>query len=600
MKEDIAEGELKETINADFRFSPRTNRAHEIKWEPWSEEAFARADVEEKPVLLSISAVWCHWCHVMDETSYSDGEVIELINRDYVPIRVDSDRNPDINSRYNQGGWPTTVFLNSEGTPLAGATYMPPETMRKVLARISELYTQNHGEIALPEHEIPVTDVREGEPDPGMVRETGEAILRGWDRLHGGLGDAPKFPQPETVALAMELYADEGKDDYLEFAGATLRSMIEGGLWDKVEGGFFRYSTTRDWSIPHYEKMLSDNAGLLSVLLKAYSLTGEDLFLKTAADTAAYIRRDLSEGERRFYGSQDADEEYYLLSMSERQGLVPPPVDRTVYSDLASRAAISFMEAGVVFRNEAYISQALASLEFLWEHSYREGKGMAHYNDGDPHRWGLLDDQVATAMAFTRAYGLTGDVIYLERAETLLDLVLQRHWNKATSELLDASEESLLPGLKPGPAEPAGQAAAAEALLYYGALSGEEKWRTAAGRILAGWTGITAAYAIMATPLARAINLYSRGPILVKISGGSEDTRRDFTKTSLLSPRPRVIPFVSKVGTIDEETTAEVCTMEACHLRTVEIGELAAHLDVKKDYWKLPEEVNDHEAGLSG
>ena len=124
---------------ADFRFSPRPNRADEIKWQTWSESAFTSAATEDKPVLLSISAVWCHWCHEMDETSYSDQEVIDLINERFVAIRVDSDRNPDINSRYNQGGWPSTVFLSPDATMLAGATYVPPAGMRSILARVSNL-----------------------------------------------------------------------------------------------------------------------------------------------------------------------------------------------------------------------------------------------------------------------------------------------------------------------------------------------------------------------------------------------------------------------------------------------------------------------------
>ena len=132
----------------EFRFSPRPNRAREIAWMPWGDDAFARAAAEEKPILLSISAVWCHWCHVMDETSYSDAGVIETINRRFVPVRVDNDRRPDVNARYNMGGWPTTAFLAPDGTTLTGATYLPPQQMRGVLEEISRFYAERKDEIA--------------------------------------------------------------------------------------------------------------------------------------------------------------------------------------------------------------------------------------------------------------------------------------------------------------------------------------------------------------------------------------------------------------------------------------------------------------------
>jgi len=574
-----------------LRFSPRPNRANEIAWQPWGEGAFQRAAREGKPVLLSISAVWCHWCHVMDETSYSDGAVIDLVNERYVPIRVDSDRHPDINSRYNQGGWPTTAFLSPDGLILAGATYLPPESMRKALERISDLYYQHGAEIARPEEEILLAEVREEEPGLDLVRETGELVLRAWDRAYGGLGSAPKFPQPDAIALGLELFADENKREYLDFALSTLKAMIRGNLLDREEGGFFRYSTTRDWSIPHYEKMLSDNAALLSVLIKAYGTSGEEIFRRTALETAAYIRRTLSDGVSRFYGSQDADEEYYLLKAGQREGRTPPTVDRTVYTDLAAGAAMSFLEAGTALGRDEYLSQALADLEFLWSGSYREGDGMAHYHDEAPHRWGLLDDQVVAALAFLKAYGYTGDGVHLQRAEILLRLILDQYWDDANCDLLDTASVHSLPGLKPEPAGPFGRSQAAEAMLNYWAFSGDEGWHRSAGRILAGRSRGSASLGIMATPLAKAANLYLRGPLLVKVTCRPGETGRAFLKASLLSPRPRLILILSKVGRIiEDKTRAEVCTMEACHFRTAKPNELAGYLEVREE---LLEEVEE-------
>ncbi|MDI7252173.1 MAG: DUF255 domain-containing protein, partial [Actinomycetota bacterium] len=231
----------------EFRFSPRPNRAREINWLPWGKEAFERAAREGKPVLLSISAVWCHWCHVMDETTYSDEEVIRLINSLYIPVRVDNDRNPDINRRYNQGGWPTTAFLSPNGALLAGTTYVPPETMRKVLRRISQLYAENRSQIESAPPEIVSPGGRGGPLDPSLMDAVASSLLVAWDREYGGLGGEPKFPHPEAVLLALRMHR-KGEARFLDFALQYLEAMARGGLRDPVEGGFFRYSVTRDWS----------------------------------------------------------------------------------------------------------------------------------------------------------------------------------------------------------------------------------------------------------------------------------------------------------------------------------------------------------------
>jgi uncharacterized protein len=586
-------GELKD----EFRFSPRANRAHEINWLPWGAQAFRKAESEGKLLLLSISAVWCHWCHVMDETSYSDHAVIDLINNRYIPVRVDSDRNPDINRRYNQGGWPTTAFLDPKGRLLAGATYIPPETMRAALERISQLYTDQEVEIAeqdiesiLPADKTPDLDLR-------SVEEIGAQLLRAWDRVHGGLGREPKFPQVEGLDLAFELYADEGNAEYLVFARSTLEAMIRGNLLDKVEGGFFRYSTTRDWSIPHYEKMLSDNTGLVTLLLKAYSLTGADIFRRTAGETADYIQRTLSDGASRLFGSQDADEEYYLLGADGREQLTPPPVDETVYTDLAARAAVSLLAEGTALGRPDHVSLALSALEFLWSELYRPGDGMAHYWGGEPRRWGMLGDGAETAGAFLAAFGYTGEGRYLERAETLLREMVYANWDGERSLFLDIAAGHLLPGLRPEVADPGSQSRAAEAMLHYWAFSGEEEWRSRAGEVLAATSGMAAAYGVLAAAFASAVNLYLRGPLMVKISGNPAGNARPFLKAALLTPRPRTLPMVSqKMGRILEEAGAEVCTAESCQFQTREPEALSRHLGVREEISKV---VNEDEGNLS-
>jgi uncharacterized protein YyaL (SSP411 family) len=592
MKEkDAARGDASEE-RGDFRFSPRPNRAHEIGWLPWGEEAFTRAAREEKPILLSISAVWCHWCHVMDETTYSDPEVIELVNRDYVPVRVDNDRNPDINRRYNQGGWPTTAFLSSRGALLAGATYIPPETMRRVLARIYELYRRNRLELEGAGEGVAAAGGVSGiRPDPGNVRPpdaslvyvVGESVLAAWDREFGGLGLEPKFPFADALALALHLHRRGGGEEYLALVAQSLRAMIGGNVRDAVEGGFFRYSTTRDWSIPHYEKMLGDNAALLTVLLRAYGATGDTLFLDTAAETASYIFHTLSDGERRFFGSQDADEEYYPLPADERRRKSPPAVDGTTYTDTSSLAASALLEAGTVLGRREYRELALGFLAFAWEEVYRAGEGMAHYHDGSPRRLGLLEDQVEAALALQGAYGITGDPTYLNRAETLLGFVLDAFWDRGRGILLDVAAAFSPPGLRPRAAGPGSAARAAEALLRQGHLGGGSDWKTAAEAVLARQAEEAPSHSLFAAPLALALDLFLQGPLLVRVEGDGPDGRDPFLAAALLSPDHRVMILSGLSGPAtrtppEGPACAEVCGEAACFFRSGKPEELAAYL----------------------
>src|SRR5437016_951272 len=203
----------------EFHFSPRPNRASEISWRPWSQEAFEQARQTGRPILLSISAVWCHWCHVMDETTYSHPGVIDLIKNEYVPIRVDNDVRPDINQRYNMGGWPTTAFLSSSGDILTGATYLPPDQMAGALGQVASYYRTHRPEIA--------TKALEGRKRAGAAaaRSAGElgvpavdavlqAVRSSYDPEYGGFGTAPKFPQTDAILLVLE-QAHLGGDDEL-------------------------------------------------------------------------------------------------------------------------------------------------------------------------------------------------------------------------------------------------------------------------------------------------------------------------------------------------------------------------------------------------
>src|SRR2546422_2637208 len=258
----------------EFPFSPGRTGPWEITGHAWSPEAFDAAREPGRPILLSISAVWCHWCHVMDETTYSHPSVIDIINREFVPVRVDNDVRPDINQRYNMGGWPTTAFLTASGDILTGGTYLPPDQMASSLIRVADYYRANQTDIAsrvLEARKRAASGVARsvGELEPGLVDTILDAVKSAYDPEYGGFGNAPKFPQVDAILLLLEQSVLRSDDQLRRMAVHTLEQMTGGGTYDHVEEGFFRYSTTQDWSVPHFEKMLEDHAGLVQALALA-------------------------------------------------------------------------------------------------------------------------------------------------------------------------------------------------------------------------------------------------------------------------------------------------------------------------------------------
>ena len=527
-----------DTAGEVFRFSPRPNRAAEINWRHWSVAAFEEAEREGKLVLLSISAVWCHWCHVMDETTYSDPAVIELINKDFIPVRVDSDKRPDINKRYNQGGWPTTAFLIYTGTPLAGLTYAPPEQLLTLLRKVSDLYGQNRGRIdadaslsAIEEREaVASISTAMGGQDGGIVKTVATAILEGWDKGFGGLGEGQKFPQPATVEFALARFAETGDDAMRAFAVSTLDGMMNGGLMDPVEGGFFRYSTRSDWSVPHYEKMLSDNAGLIEVYLQAAGLLENRGYAEVARSAIDYALVNLLEEEQRgFYGSQDADEEYYSHALEGRERMRKPGIDRTVYTDSTSRMISALAPASFALGDPGLLTIAERCADFLWREGFRHGRGACHYFlDGEPRLFDEPSDQAWMLRAMQDLYQATGDPVHLERAIELADLVIQRYaspegWiGEATPAVdPDAEEEKAVAVLADVPSvipDIEVNGVAARAFLTLEALAPDHGYAESGERLLSALSGRAGRYSFFAAEFALAADALERGILEIRMN----------------------------------------------------------------------------------
>src|SRR3990170_4516160 len=299
-----------------------------VHWLPWSEAAFARAQAEDKPILMDIGAVWCHWCHVIDHESYDDPAVAAIINEHFVAIKVDRDERPDIDARYQhavsaitgQGGWPLTAFLTPDGKVFYGGTYFPPDDaygrpgFKRVLLSVAAYYRDRKDEAVEAAAQLHRQLAAMLKPSVGGTLDRAHlsaavtSIVRHYDPAHGGFGGAPKFPHPATLELLLRRAFRTGDPDLLGVVTRTLEQMARGGMRDHLGGGFHRYSTDARWIVPHFEKMLYDNAGLLAAYAQAWQATGRPLFRTAGADTAEFLLTVLSDPQRGgFYGSQDAD-----------------------------------------------------------------------------------------------------------------------------------------------------------------------------------------------------------------------------------------------------------------------------------------------------
>jgi len=300
-----------------------------IHWHEWGDEAFAAARNQNKPILLDIGAVWCHWCHVMDRESYENPEVAEIINRDFIAVKVDRDERPDVDSRYQlaisaisgTGGWPLTVFLTPDGHPFYGGTYFPPvdqwgrPSFKKILLAIADAYRERRDEVLKSADEAMhvLTNAenfggRQAELSPRLVGVMVQSALPIFDEKNGGFGGAPKFPHPAALDLLMDWYARTREERVATVVTTTLTRMARGGVHDQLAGGFHRYSVDEHWTVPHFEKMSYDNSELLKNYVHGYQVFGHEFYAHVARDIIRWMDEWLSDREHGgFYASQDAD-----------------------------------------------------------------------------------------------------------------------------------------------------------------------------------------------------------------------------------------------------------------------------------------------------
>ena len=434
---------------SEFRFSPNPNRAHLVKWQPWSPAAFTKAQEEDKPVLLSISAVWCYWCHVMDDDTYSDPEVQDLLNEHFVTIRVDNDHRPDINARYNVGGWPTTAFLTGHGGLIGGATYLPPEQLISMITEFAEAYKNDRPTLYTQARDLLNTRkdhaqrfVASSQLEESMTDRVSRIVVGSYDATNGGFGSEPKFPNASILRFLNHQYRTTGEDFFASMLIKTLDSLSDGQVHDSSDGGFFRHCAQADWTQPQHEKMLEDNLRLAREFLDASILLDRPKYRETAKQTFDYLLEQLYDpAVPGFRGSQGAHSDYFSLSPDQRTADARPESDPSCYASNNGLAVTVLLDAAWKLGDLSLQTKALQTLETL-DSAARSGSFSHVYSEQGPSDVpAFFTDWVWLLTALVQAHGNTAAEGYLERAVAVAQIMVDGFFDQKAGGFFDIEDQ---------------------------------------------------------------------------------------------------------------------------------------------------------------
>ena len=396
-----------------------------VPWLDWSTSAFEQAATRNVPIFLSLVTCWSEECRVMDRTAFANPDVVAFVSSQFVPVRVDGDRRPDINERYTLGGWPTTAFLTPEREVLSGATYLAADQLLGLARRVADAWRDRAADIrersllkraARKEN----AGVAHGAADLASVDRLRALLVTEFDRRNGGFGTAPKVPHAAALHLLLSLLTTEDRADAADLAviiETTLDKMW--ALWDRERGGFRRFAESADWTDPASEKTLEDNAALLHVYIEAAARRGTEDLADRVAQIAGWVRTNLT----------DAVDGTFYNALSEHH------VDRSMYVDRNAAMAAAFLRAGVVLNDRRVRDFGLKSLEEVILSAYVPGSGVAHTSDGAVR--GLLADQVAVASAAIWGHVITEQLPFPMLAAELMQFALRTMWDESARALRD-------------------------------------------------------------------------------------------------------------------------------------------------------------------
>jgi len=536
-----------------------------VDWYPWGEEAFAKARRENKPVLLSIGYSACHWCHVMAHESFEDEDIAQLMNDLFVNIKVDREERPDLDQIYmnavqmmtHHGGWPMTVFLTPDGVPFYGGTYFPPQDrynmpgFPRVLISVAEAYRDRQEDIVETGTAL-LKELRRLSESSGAANPVEKELLdaahlgmvRGYDSINGGFGGAPKFPPAMALEFLLRTYKRTGNQDALEMVRHTSAKMAHGGMYDQLGGGFHRYSTDAKWLVPHFEKMLYDNALLSRFYLHYFQVEHNPLARETAEGILDYVLREMTDPAGGFYSTQDADSEghegkffvwdsdeiksvlgeadasvfnsYYnvtetgnfegknILNVNPsapppnpenrrklfeyREKRIKPDRDEKIITAWNGLMLASFAEAGVILHRPNYTEAARRNADFVLTNLRRDGLLLRTYKDGIAKYNAYLEDYAFFIEGLVTLYETTGEFRWLKEAITLTDRMIEEFWDVAGGGFFftGQSHENLIVRSKDyfDNATPSGNSVAAGVLLRLAILTDNQRYRDLAQDVL--------------------------------------------------------------------------------------------------------------------
>ncbi len=599
----------------------RQHADNPVHWQPWGDEALALAEGEDKPLLLSVGYSACHWCHVMAHESFEDQATAAVMNELFVNVKVDREERPDVDAVYMEavqavagsGGWPMTVFCLPDGRPFFAGTYFPRDRFVDLLRRVGEAWRTRRDGLETDAAQLSAAVVSgTGLPSlgwasdgdvgaarsPALLATAADALLARFDPEWGGFGRAPKFPQPSMLELLLQSWARTGRTDVLDAVTTSLDAMASGGIYDHLAGGFARYSTDRTWLVPHFEKMLYDNALLARTYLHAWQATGAERYRQVVTETLDYLLAPpMRQGRGGICSAEDADSEgvegrFYVWDRAEVEAVagagvadwygvtgagnweghsiltrpargdltrpapieagrrlllehrdlrVRPALDDKVLTEWNAMAVAALAEAGAAMGEAAWVGAAVDIATFLVDELRVEGRWRRSWQGGRARHLAYAADHAWLIEAFTRLSEATGRAAWLERATETAAAMLDLFWDEATGGLHTAGGDAGALIARPKDtydgAIPSANSVAAAALLRLGALTGDERWTAHAGAIIDVMGPALAKAPTAFATLVAAADLAVGGIVEVAVTGDRPDLLAEVRR----SYRPTVV-----------------------------------------------------------